>query len=192
MNALILIAMSAPIAVGGAALILEIERFAAAWPRPGDAEVMAVQAVQDCRDGSISAVTVIIANHDRAPVLVGLTPRRSGWPGRRSRTTVPSRTTRRRYRADRQATLSVAPANTITAIPVPIPANFRRGRLVVVVGQSGGRLRVTSVPITIIRPAATGKPHAPVLPPPFTLPWPRLDCPSWRVSQRVRRDPGRR
>jgi hypothetical protein len=172
-DALILIAMSAPIAVGGAALILGIERFAAAWPQPGDAEVTAVQAVPDDRDGSIGAVTVIIANHDRAPVLVGLTPRRPGWPGRRSRTTTPSRTTRRRYRADRQATVSVVPANTTAGIPVPIPAGFRRGRLVVVVGQSGGRLRVTSVPVRITAPAAAGKLRAPVVQPPFVRPWQR-------------------
>ena len=71
-----------------------------------------------------------------------------------------------------QATVSVVAANTITGIPVPTPADFRRGRLVVIVGQSGERLRVTSVPIRITRPATVCKLHAPVVSPPFILPWP--------------------
>lgn len=172
MDAFIVIAMTVPCILGGAALIVEVERCLAAWPRPGDAAVTAVLTVADYPDGSIGEVTVVIANPDAAPVLVGVTPRRRGWPGRGQRTTIASRTTRRRYRADRQATVSAVPPKAITSIPVRIAADFHRCRLVIVVGQSGGRLRVTSVPITIARPVVTGWPDEPVLPLPFIFPWP--------------------
>ena len=172
MDAFIVIAMAAPLMLGGAALIIELERCLAAWPRPGDAAVTTVVTVADYPDGSIGEVTVVIANPDSRAVLVGVTPRRRGWPGRGQRTTIASRTTRRRYRADRQATVSAVPPNTITSIPVPIMSDFRRCRLAIVVGQSGGRLRVISVPITIARPTMTGGPDASVLPLPPVFRWP--------------------
>jgi hypothetical protein len=136
-DAFILIAMSVPVLLGGAALILDVQRCLTAWPRPGDAAVTAVVTVADHPERSIGEVTVVIANPDRVPILVGLTPRRRGWPGRGQRTTIPSRTTTRRYRADRQATVTVVPPNTISGITVPIPADFRRCRLAIVIGQSG-------------------------------------------------------
>jgi hypothetical protein len=41
-----------------------------------------VLTVADYPDGSIGEVTVVIANPDAAPVLVGVTPRRRGRLGR--------------------------------------------------------------------------------------------------------------
>ena len=147
MNAFIVIAESATLMLGGAALVLSAERRAAAAPRPADAAVTAVFTLAGYPDESTSKVIVVIANSGDTPVLVALSTRRVGWPGRGIRTTVPSRTTQRRYRADRQDTIGVVPPQSVSRLSMLIPAQLRC-RVAVVIGQADGRLRVISVPVS--------------------------------------------
>jgi hypothetical protein len=148
-NAAILIAEVTILMLGGAVLILAAQRRAAARPRPGDAIVTAVFTVADYPDKGTAEVAVAIANPGGSPVLVGLSPRRRGWPGHGMRATVPSRTTRRRYRADQQVTVGAVPPRSISRLSALIPA--RPCHLAVVIGQPDGRLRVVSVPVTVRR-----------------------------------------
>jgi hypothetical protein len=163
-HALILVAVTVTLMLGGAALILMAERRAAAWPQPDDAAVTAVFNVADYPDKGTATVTVVITNPGNTPVLVGLSPRRPGWPGRGPRTTVPYRTNRRRYRADRQAAVGVVPPESASRLLVLLPTG-RRYRLAVIVERSDGRLRVISVPVTVDRvafrsPRPRGEPGA--------------------------------
>jgi hypothetical protein len=146
-TAFILIAESAALMLGSTALILATERRAASGPRPGDATVTAVSTIAAFPDENTSKVIVVIANPGDMPVLVALSPRRRGWPGRGIRTKVASRTTRRRYRADRQATIGVVAARSVTRLSMLIPVH-RRCRVAVAIGQPDGRLRVISVPVS--------------------------------------------
>lgn len=131
-------------------LILAIYRHMTAARHPGDAVVTAVLTAPGYPDEGTVRVTVVIANPSDLPVLVGLSPRRPGWPGRGLRTWVPSRTTRRRYRADRQATVGIVPPGMLSQMSLFVPAR-RLCRLAIVIGQPDGRLRVISVPVIVRR-----------------------------------------
>jgi hypothetical protein len=144
---IVLAAESATLLLGSAALILATERRAAAAPRPADAAVTAVRTIAGFPDEDTSKVIVVIANSGDIPVLVGLSARRRGWPGRGMRTTVSSLTTQRRYRADRQDTIGVVPARSVSRLSMLIPVRLRC-RVAVVIGQADGRLRVVSVPVS--------------------------------------------
>jgi hypothetical protein len=181
-NAAILIAEVTILMLGGAVLILAAQRRAAARPRPGDAIVTAVFTVADYPDRGAAEVAVAIANPGGSPVLVGLSPRRRGWPGRGMRATVPSRTTRRRYRADRQVTVGAVPPRSIGRLTTPVPV--RPCRLAVVIGQPDGRLRVVNVPVAVRRDTrrqraaarqrgVRGGPGATTPPSSFSFLWPR-------------------
>jgi hypothetical protein len=159
--------------LGGIALIFAADRRAAARARPGDAVITAVSTVDGYPDDGTAQVVVVIANPGTIPVLAGLSPRPRRWPGRGTCTAVPSRTTRRRYLADRQDSLTAVPPLSVRRLPVLIPAG-RRCRVAVVIGQPDGRLQVISVPVITRRlrlPAGPG-PVAPssYLPFPWT-PW---------------------
>jgi hypothetical protein len=145
---LILIVGSITLIIGSAAQIIAAGRRAAAAPGPGDATVTAVCTLVDYPEVGTTTVSVGIVNPGDMPVLIGLSLRRQGWPGRGTRTMVPSLTCRRRYLAARQAMVGVVPAHSADRLSVVVAAR-RRCRLDVIVGQSDGRLWVISVPVTV-------------------------------------------
>jgi hypothetical protein len=173
MNAIILIAGLVTLTLSGAALLLATGL--RNGDRPGDARVTAV-TVTGYPDEGTAEVTVAIANPGGTPVLIGLSPSRASWPARGTRTTVPFRTTRRRYRADRQTAVGAVPPRSVTRLSVLIP--IRRCGLAAVIGQPDGRLRVISMPVnhrrlTVRQDGAHGGPGTTAPPPPFPFLWPR-------------------
>lgn len=166
MHALILALASVTLALGGAAVILVADRRAAALPRPGDAQVTGVSVQRDFPAEGTTTVAVAVANPGTTPVLVGLSPRGRGLPGRGKRTTTPYRTTLRRYRADQHATIGVVAPGSVSRLPVLIAAGSWC-RIVIVVGQPDGRLHVTSVPVTG-KPTVSASPGAGLLRPSWT------------------------
>lgn len=155
MHAFILTALTATLALGSAGLIVAIQRRAASCERPDDATVTAVFTIADRPSDGQTVVAVVIANPGRVPVLAGLSLRRALLPGRYTRATTGSRTTRRRYQAARHEVVAAVPDDAISRICVPVPGTRSRYRLVVVIGQSDGRLRIISAPVTIALPGAT-------------------------------------
>jgi hypothetical protein len=149
MHAFILFALSATLAVGASALIVAAERRAFSGPRPGDAAVTAISPIVDRPGDGQTVVSVAIANPGAAPVLVGLSLRRTLLPGRRTRTIAVRRTTRRCYHAGRHAVVAAVRDGAISRLSVPVPGARRRYRLVAVIGQPDGRLCVISAPVTI-------------------------------------------
>ena len=117
---------------------------------------------QASEQGKHSPVVIAtVRNPADVPLMAGFTARRRlipGWLEPGMSVTVPRRTTRRRYRASAQATVGVVPASGTGQFRVPVTAQARRYRLVAVLGQSGGRLRVHSVPVaTRPAPGASGQ-----------------------------------
>lgn len=165
-HALILALGSSTLALGGAAVILAAERRVAALPRPSDAMVTAVSALTDYPAEGTTTIAVAIANPGATAVLVGVSARGPGWPGSRTRTTTPYRTTRRRYRAGEQATVAAVPPRSVSRLSVHVAAG-RRCRVVVVAGQPDGRLQVISVPVSG-KPTASASSGTGLLRPPWT------------------------
>ena len=133
-------------------------RTTARWRR--NSMVTAVLSSGDERVWCQGAVSVDFANRSAKPVLVGLSVRTQFWPSwrrARQKTKVPSRPGRRRYRADAQQTIGVVPANGIVRLPVRIPSGSRRRRVVAVVGEADGHLRVISMRIPARRAAGTDR-----------------------------------
>lgn len=99
-----------------------------------------------------SFVLALVANPGAGTVLAGLSvSRRRGpaWFGTRPKVKTVRRSTRRRYRADRQSTIAIAPARQMRALPVPFVAMRGRYRMVAVVGQADQCLRVISLPLAV-------------------------------------------
>lgn len=165
MHALILALAAATLTFGSAALIL-VANSRAASPRPSDATVTAVSVLRDYPDEGTAMIAVAISNPGPMPVVVGLSARGRGWPGRGTRTTTPHRSSRRRYRADQQTTIGVVAPGSVSRLSALI-ATDRRCRIVVVVGQPDGRLRVTGVPVTG-KPAVSANPGNGLVRPPRT------------------------
>ncbi len=150
MNAFLLIAQSITLALGGVVLIVRMDRRATPCPQPGEATVTAVFPVVDRPSDGQTVIAAAIANFGPSPVLVGLSTRRALLPGgNRTRTAVVHRTTLRRYHASRQTVVDTVPANTIRQVAVPVSGGWLRHRLVVIIGQSDGRLSATSAVVTL-------------------------------------------
>jgi hypothetical protein len=127
--------------------------------RPLDVTVRAAPARTGHPEGAPRSVVAWVHNPGSVPVLVGLSVRRSrrpGWlaPGVNAR--VPLRTSHRRFGPGAQEIVGVVAPGEGEGWPVPAPAGGRRGRLVAVIGQAGGRLRV----ITLAVPLVPGNPLA--------------------------------
>jgi hypothetical protein len=150
-DAFILIVLSVALVLGSAAFIVTIDRGVASLPRPGDATATTAFTVTDWPSDGQTAITVAVANPSSGPVLVGLSLRRVLLPGGRPRMRVPYRTTRARYQPSRQAAVAAVREATISGLSVPVPSG-RRYRLVIMIGQSDGRLCVLSAPFRIARP----------------------------------------
>jgi hypothetical protein len=106
-----------------------------AGPRPA--------AVRPDEPGPVIIATV--CNPSGAPVLAALRVRRSLvplWFALPLSVGVPRRTTGRRYRPARYATVGVVPPGDTGRLTVPAPRPARRCLLIVAVGQEGSRLRV--------------------------------------------------
>lgn len=97
-----------------------------------------------------SLVVTSVVNPGARPVLVGLSVRRRrcpGWLGRGQRARMVRRTTARRFRAGRQATIGVVAPGATGMLPVHFLAARGRYRVIAVIGQSDHRLRVISLPL---------------------------------------------
>jgi hypothetical protein len=148
-NTLILIALTAGLAAGGAHVARLMDRRAATRPRPGDATVTAVVIAADWPSEGQTTVSVGIRNPGSTPVLVGMLIRCRLLPTGRSRTSVARRTSRRRYQPSRQAVISAVPEGAVGRLSIPVPDGRarRRHRLVLLIGQADGRLSVVSTPV---------------------------------------------
>jgi hypothetical protein len=132
--------------------------------RPGDATVTAVLAVARQPDGPRPVIAATVVNRSAVPVMVGLRVRRFPWAGTPA-VRVPWRTGGRRYQAGEQDTVGVVPAGERAVFAVPVRAAGRRYRLTAIIGQSGGRLRVLTVPVTgtgTLFGTAAGRTRAPM------------------------------
>jgi hypothetical protein len=116
--------------------------------RPGDAAVTAELAVARQPDGLQPVILATVANRSAVPLLVGLHAR-GGLTAGSSTVRVPRRTRARRYRAGAQDTVGVVPGWESAIFRVPVRAGSRRYRLTAVIGQSEGRLRVLTIPVTV-------------------------------------------
>jgi hypothetical protein len=116
--------------------------------RPGDAAVTAELAVARQPDGARPVVVATVANRSAVPLLVGLRVRGGLTAGALS-VRVPWRTGGRRYRAGGQDTVGVVPGWESAIFRVPVRGGGRRYRLTAVIGQSEGRLRVLTIPVTV-------------------------------------------
>jgi hypothetical protein len=118
--------------------------------RPGDAAVTATLAMARQPDGARPVILATVANRSAAPVLVGLRARGSLTAGA-LKVRVPWRTLARRYRAGEHDTVGVVLGweSAVFRVPVraPVGAGGRRYRLTAIIGQSGRRLRVLTVPV---------------------------------------------
>jgi hypothetical protein len=146
--------------VMAAAIALALAGFRAG-DRPGDATVTAVLDDVPHPDGPQRVVVATVRNPGPVPVLVGLSVHRRrvpGWLGAGMSVTVPRRTRRPRYRPGVQATVGVVGPGESACWSVPAPRSGRHCHLVAVIGQSGRRLRVVTLPVSLApaRSAARG------------------------------------
>ena len=117
---------------------------------PADARVSATLARSGQPDETRPVVIATVRNPSACPVLVGLSVRRSLTAGTLS-ARVPWRTAGRGYLAGAQDTAGIVPPGESATLRVPVRQPGRRYRLVAVIGQSGRRLRVLTVPVTVSR-----------------------------------------
>ena len=154
MHALIAI-LAGALAAGAAAVMNAADRRAVgARPRPGDATAAVAFTLEDWPSPGEAAIAVIITNPGPGPVLAALSLRRAPLPGGRARTELARWTTRPRYRPGRQAAMTAIREDSMGRLCVPV-ARHRRFRLVITIGQSDGRLLVTSAPVKVGRPDKT-------------------------------------
>ncbi|HEX3963986.1 MAG TPA: hypothetical protein VHZ03_46300 [Trebonia sp.] len=154
MHALIAI-LAAAIAAGAAVVMNAVDRRAAcALPRPVDATAAVAFTLEDWPTPGEAAIAVIITNPGPVPVLAALSLRRAPLPGGRPRTVLARWTSRPRYRPGRQAAMAAVQEESMGGLCVPV-SRHRRFRLVIVIGQSDGRLLVTSAPVKVGRPGKT-------------------------------------
>jgi hypothetical protein len=130
--------------------------------RPLDATVQATPtrtgpAGEGHPEGAPRAVLAWVHNPGPVPVLVGLSVRRSrrpGWLSPPLRVRVPWRTGHPRFGPQAQQVVGVVAPGESEGWPVAAPARGRRGRLVAVIGQADGRLRVITRPVPLVAPGA--------------------------------------
>jgi hypothetical protein len=116
--------------------------------RPGDAAVTAELAVARQPDGLRPVILATVANRSAVPLLVGMRARGGLTLGSLT-VRVPWRTRARRYRAGWQDTVGVVPGWESAIFRVPVRGGGRHHRLTAVIGQSEGRLRVLTIPVTV-------------------------------------------
>jgi hypothetical protein len=131
--------------------------------RPLDTTVRAVPARAGSAgarhpEGAPRSVLALVHNPGPVPVLVGLSVRRSrrpAWLVPPLNTSVPLRTGHPRFGPQAQQVVGVVAPGENEAWPVAAPGRGRRGRLVAVIGQADGRLRVITQPVPLVpAPAA--------------------------------------
>jgi hypothetical protein len=98
-------------------------------------------------DESRPVVVAELSNPSATPVVAGLSARPARVPSWAAGRTVtgPWRTARYGLRAGQYETVSVVPARSAVQFAVPVTAPARRYRLIAVIGQEGGRLRVHAI-----------------------------------------------
>jgi hypothetical protein len=113
--------------------------------RPEDAAVCAALRSSGQPGEDRPVAVVALGNPDGTPVLAAVAVRRAllpGWLVGAVDSAVPRRTARRAYRPGCFPTVAVVPGGQYAELSAPVPAAARRYLVVVLVGQSGGRLRV--------------------------------------------------
>lgn len=138
--------------------IIDYFHAAADRPRPGDTIVTGVLWIRAEQREQPTTVVVMLANPGRVPVLVGLSARRDltpAWFGARAKTRAVWFTGRSRYRAGSQSAIGVVCSGATSRLPVQVPGGRRRLRVVALVGETDGRLRVITVRIATRPPETT-------------------------------------
>lgn len=115
--------------------------------RPGDATVTAALSDPTQPDEPRPVVVATVRNPSDVPVMAGFRLRPSLFEGSMT-ARVPWRTLGRRYLPRRQGTVGIVPPGGSASFRVLARAKGHRYRLVAVIGQSGRRLRVLTVPVT--------------------------------------------
>jgi hypothetical protein len=126
--------------------------------RPSDATVRAAPARTGPPgaghpDGAPRSVLAWVHNPGPVPVLVGLSvhrSRRPGWLSPPLNARVPLRTGHPRFGPQAQQVVGVVAPGESEGWPVAAPGRGRRGRLVAVIGQANGRLRVITLPVPLV------------------------------------------
>jgi len=125
--------------------------------RPGDVTISVVMSRFQHPEMRCPAAVVTMRNPGPVPVLVGLTARRSWVPSwlRPEPLIVraPRLTNRRWLKPGRQAIVGVLAAGDAARWLVPVPRGGMTRRMVAVIGQAGGRLRVLARLIEPVVPA---------------------------------------
>jgi hypothetical protein len=142
----VLLVLGVAAVMGGGAGWLAIEGF-----RNGDRE-LDVRVSAELRDAGQPdeprpVVVAEFRNPSATPVVAGLSARPSrvpSWAAGRT-VTVPRRTARYGLHAGQYETVGVVPAGGTVRFAVPVTAPARRYRLIAVIGQEGGRLRVHAI-----------------------------------------------
>jgi hypothetical protein len=113
--------------------------------RPDDAPVRAALRSSGQPGEERPVAVVAVRNPGGAPVLAAVAVRRALLPAGLAGAVgsrVPRRTARRAYRPGGFPTVGVVPGGQFAELSAPVPAVARRYLVTVLVGQSGGRLRV--------------------------------------------------
>jgi hypothetical protein len=113
--------------------------------RPDDAPVRAALRSSGQPGEERPVAVVAVRNPGGTPVLAAVAVRRTripGWLAGDVGSRVPRRTARRAYRPVGFPTVAVVPGGQSAELSAPVPAAARRYLVTVLVGQSGGRLRV--------------------------------------------------
>lgn len=122
-----------------------------ALPGAWDVTVTADSSLSPVHGDPVILATV--SNPGPKPVLVGFRVHQRilpVLPGAEAKVRVPRRTTRRRYRADRQQTVAVVPAGGSTQLSFRVSgAAGTPFSVVAAVGHCDRRLRVITVPVTV-------------------------------------------
>ena len=103
-------------------------------------------------EGAPRSVLAWVHNPGPVPVLVGLSvgrSRRPGWLSPPLQARVPLRTGHPRFGPQAQPVVGVVAPGESEGWAVTAPARGRRGRLVAVIGQADGRLRVITLPVSL-------------------------------------------
>jgi hypothetical protein len=122
-----------------------------AGDQAGDAAVTAWLGSAAQPDENRPVVVARVRNPADVALLAGFSvrPRRvPDWLGAGMSVSVPRRTARRRFRPGALDVVGVVPAGGVAEFTVPAAAPARAYRLIAVIGQGAGRLRVFRMPLT--------------------------------------------
>ena len=127
-----------------------------AGDQAGDATVSAAAT-----DAGQLAIVAVVRNPGDVPLVAGFSVRRRripDWLDAGMTVRVPRRTARWQFRAGAHETVGVVPAGSRAEFCLPVRVSARRYRLIAVIGQAGGRLRVFRVPAVSGGSAGAGRP----------------------------------